>query len=127
MNKQLKEVFTPSGKRLEEITIESVMEGTIPEDDFRITREALERQAIIAEKSGRKQLAENFRRAAELTCIPDQEIVLIYNALRPKRSTKNELIQLLERLDKVYHAQYIAQLVIETIAIYEKRGLLKGV
>lgn len=127
MNKQLKEVFTPSGKKIEEITIKAVMEGAVPEYDFRITREALEGQAVIAAKSGRKQLAENFRRAAELTGIPDNEIVLIYNALRPKRSTKNELLKLLERLEKVYNALQTAQLVRETIDIYEKRGLLKGV
>ena len=125
MNKQLKEVFTPSGKKIEEITIKAVMEGAVPEDDFRITREALECQAVIAAKSGRKQLAENFRRAAELTGIPDHEIVLIYNALRPKRSTKNELLQLLERLEKVYNALQTAHLVRETISIYERRGLLK--
>ncbi len=34
----------------------------------------------------------NFERAAELTAVPDDRILEIYNALRPYRSTKEELL-----------------------------------
>ena len=41
----------------------------------------------VAEEGGNPQLAENFLRAAELATIDDEEVMSLYEALRPHRST----------------------------------------
>ena len=43
---------------------------------------------------GREAFAGNLRRAAELISVPDERILEIYNALRPYRSTKEELLNI---------------------------------
>ena len=48
---------------------------------------ALAHQAVVAEEGGNPQLAENFLRAAELAIIDDEEVMSLYEALRPHRST----------------------------------------
>ena len=118
-------IFTPSGKGIDEITVEAIGEGTITNDDLRITPQALEKQALVADESGRRKLAENLRRAAELTAVPDEVLVTIYNALRPGRSTREELLGWIERLENEYSAARNAELVREVLDVYEKRGLLK--
>ena len=55
------------------------------------TPETLQRQVAIARASGRAPLAENLERAAELARVPDDELLAIYTALRPHRSTAAEL------------------------------------
>ena len=47
----------------------------------------LAHQAAVAEEGGNPQLAENFLRAAELATIDDEEVMGLYEALRPHRST----------------------------------------
>ena len=97
-------VRTASGRTLDEINIEALRAGELTADDFCISSETLRRQADAAEAAGYWQLAENLRRAAELTGISNQEVVDIYNALRPNRSTYNELITLADRLEGItYH------------------------
>ena len=76
-----------SGKPVESLTVEAVRAGEIGVADLRIHPETLERQAVVAEEHGNPQLAENLRRAAELTRLPDEEVLAIYEALRPGRST----------------------------------------
>ena len=125
MQKAKNEIRTLSDKNIEEITLKTVMEDNVSAEDFRITSSALKYQAQVAEKAGRKQLAENFRRATELTVIPDNEVVKIYNALRPGRSTRDELLQLIHQLEEQYKAPRNAALVKETLEVYEKRRLLK--
>ena len=85
----------------------------------------MEKQALVADESGRRKLAENLRRAAELTAVPDEVLVTIYNALRPGRSTREELLGWIERLENEYSAARNAELVREVLDVYEKRGLLK--
>ena len=114
-----------SGKKIDEISASGMLSGKISGDDIRISSAALEEQAKIAEREGRKNLAENFYRAAELTRIPDQEVIAIYNALRPGRSTKDELLHWIERLEHEYKAIKTAELIKETLCIYEKRGVLR--
>ena len=119
------DIYTPSGRGIDEITVEAIREGTITNDDLRITPQALEKQALVADESGRRKLAENLRRAAELTAVPDEVLVTIYNALRPGRSTREELLGWIERLENEYSAARNAELVREVLDVYEKRGLLK--
>jgi len=118
-------VKTPSGKDFQDITMENLAAGKIDALEVRIRPETLEMQAQIAEVHGRSQLAVNFRRAAELTHIPDEDILRIYNALRPHRFTKKELLGIVKELQEKFQARVNAEFIREAINIYEKRGLLK--
>ncbi len=102
---------TPTGRPFTEITLDAVVSGDLTMEDLRITGEALEWQARIAEAEGRPQLAENLRRAAELTRVPDERILAIYEALRPGRSDKEALERLAAELERDYGAFRCARLV----------------
>ena len=65
------EVRALSGRPVGELTLEAVRRGDIGLEDLRIHPETLERQADIAEQHANPQLAENLRRAAELTALAD--------------------------------------------------------
>jgi propanediol dehydratase small subunit len=118
-------VRTLSGKGFQEISLENVVSGKIDAQEIRIRPETLELQAKVAETHGRPQLAHNFRKAAELTRIPDEEVLKIYNALRPGRSTKEELLAVAKGLEKKYHAELNAAFIREAVKVYERRGLFK--
>lgn len=118
-------VKTPSGKGLQDITLENVVSGKIGAQEIRIGPETLELQAQIAEAYGRSQMAANFRRAAELTRLSDEEIFRIYNALRPHRSTKEELLSIARELEEKYQAKINADFIREATRIYEERDLLR--
>lgn len=118
------QVETPDGTRLSEITLEAIVNGDINGDDIAISPETLEKQAQVAEQEGRPQLAQNFRRAAELTTIPDERILEIYNALRPSGAEKQTLQEMADELENEYDAQINADLVREALEVYEKRGLV---
>lgn len=119
-------VRTPSGRTLKDITLEKVVAGDIKSEDVRITAETLEMQAQVAESVGRVQFARNLRRAAELTRVPDDRILEIYNALRPYRSTKTELYNIAQELESTYQARVNAALVREAADVYERRGRLRA-
>jgi propanediol dehydratase small subunit len=116
---------TPTGKGINEITLEAVLNGNITGADVRITPETLEAQAQIAESIGRGVFANNLRRAAELIAIPDARLLEMYNALRPYKSTKAELMALANELKTQYKAHQTATLVEEAAQVYEARGRLK--
>lgn len=118
-------IKAPTGKTLEEITIGGVMNGSITANDVKIAPETLEMQAQVAESVGRDAFAKNLRRAAELIAVPDARILEIYNALRPYRTTKAELIEIAEELENKYSAVINGKLVREAADLYEKRGRLK--
>jgi propanediol dehydratase small subunit len=118
-------VKTLTDKTLDEITLDAVMNGEITSDEIRITPEILEYQAQICESINRPQLAANMRRAAELTRVPDDRVLEIYNALRPHVSTKDELLAIADELENEYDAKVNAGFVREATEVYEKRGRLK--
>jgi propanediol dehydratase small subunit len=118
-------IKTLTGTSLKEITLENVVSGRIGAHEIRIRAETLELQAQIAEGHERRQLALNFRRAAELTRIPDEEVLKIYNALRPGRSTKEELLIMAKEIEIKDRAKINAAFIREAAKVYEKRGLLK--
>ncbi len=111
-----------SGKPVESLTVEAVRAGEVGLADLRIHPETLERQAVIAEQHGNPQLADNLRRAAELTELPDEEVLAIYEALRPGRSTAAELTALAGSLAARGLARCSA-LVAEAAEVYARRGL----
>lgn len=117
-------IKTPTGKKLEDVTLDKVLSGEIKPEDVRISPETLEMQAQIAEGMNRDAMARNFRRASELIAVPDDRILEIYNALRPYRSTKEELLAIAEELEAKYKAKVNADFVREAAEIYEKREKL---
>jgi propanediol dehydratase small subunit len=118
-------IKTGSGKSLDQVTLEAALKGEIVAEELRITPETLELQAQISEKAGRPQLARNIRRAAELTRVSDERVLQIYNALRPYRSTKAELLAIADELENKYGARINAAFVREAAGLYERRGRLR--
>jgi len=118
-------IKTPAGKSFQDVTLKNLTSGKIDALEIKIRPETLELQAQIAEAHGRPQMALNFRRAAELTRVPDEEVLKIYDALRPRRSTKEELLQMAKEIEKKYQAKINASFVREAVKIYERRGLLR--
>lgn len=118
-------VRTPTGKSLNEITLEGLIKDQVTAADLRISSETLEMQAQVADSVGRKPFARNLRRAAELTGIPDERVLEIYNALRPFRSSKKDLLAIADELDNKYQARVTAAMVREAADVYEKRDRLR--
>lgn len=118
-------IKTPTGMNLQDITLEKVLSGHVKPEDVRISPETLEMQAQIAEGMNRQAIARNFRRAAELIKVPDDRILEIYNALRPFRSTKQELLNIADELENSYDAKVNADFVREAVEVYEKRSKLR--
>lgn len=118
-------IKTPTGKPFSSLSYDKVISGELTADDMRISPETLEMQAQVAESVNREAFAGNLRRAAELIAVPDGRLLEIYNALRPYRSTKQELIDIANELDQKYGAKTAAGLVREAAEVYEKRGRLK--
>jgi propanediol dehydratase small subunit len=107
---------TPTGLRFQDITLEAVLAGEVRMEDLRVTAEALELQAQVAGAAGRPQLAENLRRAAELVDVPEEQILRIYNALRPGRASPAEVMQLADEIERRYRATRCASLIREAAA-----------
>lgn len=120
------EIKTPSGKSLDEVTLETISNNQIDRKDLRITPEALKMQGDVAGADGRKTLQMNFYRAAELTQIPDDRLLEMYNALRPYRSTKQDLLDIADELRTKYDAKICAGWFEEAAKYYESRKKLKG-
>ena len=118
-------VKTATGKSLNDITLDAIMSGAVKAEEIRITPQTLDYQAQIAESIHRPQLANNMRRAGELTNVPDARMLEIYNALRPNRSTKAELLAIADELENQYGAKVCANFVREAAGVYEARDVLK--
>ena len=116
-------VRTPTGRLLDDVTLAAAREGKLAVADTRATAETLGRQAEVARAAGREQLATNLERAAELTGVDDGELLAIYTALRPGRSTADELETWAARLDEL-GAPRNAAFVREAAVVYVERGLL---
>lgn len=113
-------------KKFEDVTLENILSGQISSQDLRIKPEILIKQGEIAKNSGREAIQYNFSRAAELTRVPDKRVLEIYNALRPYRSSKEELLSIAEELETQYQAKICAGFVREAAVHYERRKKLKG-
>ena len=116
------EIRALSGRPLDGLTVEAVRAGEVGVADLRIHPDTLERQAIVAEQHGNPQLAGNLRRAAELTRLPDDEVLAIYEALRPGRSTPAQLTELAASLAS-RGLPRCAALLTEAAQVYARRGL----
>ncbi|MBT0774072.1 diol dehydratase small subunit [Kineosporia sp. J2-2] len=115
---------TPTGKPISELTMQNVVSGRVQPEDLRIAPGTLRIQAEVADASGRPQLGQNFRRAAELIAVSDARVLEMYNALRPHASTREQLLAIADELESGYGGQATAALVREAAEVYERRGLL---
>jgi len=120
-----KVIYSATGRPLDALNMEAVLQGKVTTEDFRISVETLRTQADAAEAAGYGQLADNFRRAAELTGISNEGVLAMYNTLRPGRTTYRELLALAERLEHDYAAPLTAALVREAAEVYLARGLVQ--
>jgi propanediol dehydratase small subunit len=117
------ELRAASGRPAREISLAALAAGELTDDDLRITPEALRSQADIAREAGFPQLAANLRRAAELTAVPNADLLWMYEALRPGRATYEEMLALAARLAGDFHAPEMAAFVREAAEVYRARGL----
>ena len=118
-------IFTFSGRSIDELSVEGILSGELTAEDFRIHGERLNHQAKAAEDAGYTQLAENLRQAAELTHMSNEEILEIYNTLRPRRTSYTEMIAMADRLENEKKAHLTASLLREAAEVYLKRGIVK--
>jgi propanediol dehydratase small subunit len=116
------EIRTRSGRPLAELTIEALRAGALAGDDFRISREQLEAQAQAAQAAGYRQLADNLRRAAELTGVSNERVFEIYECLRPGRASFAALAELARELARDGMPR-VAAFVAEAAEAYRARGI----
>jgi len=118
-------VATPRGLSLGEVTLDAVRQGRVVAADLAATAETLERQAEVARAAARPQLAASLERASELTAFTEDELMAVYAALRPGRSTGAELEGWAALLDG-RGSRRTAAFVREAATAYAERGLLRG-
>lgn len=118
-------IKSSTGTKFTEFSLEKVLNGQLTAEDFRIAPETLEMQAQVAESANRPQLGLNMRRAAELIAVPDDELLAAYDALRPYRKSKAELLELADHLESQYGCTTNAAFIREAAEVYEKRGRLR--
>jgi propanediol dehydratase small subunit len=116
-------VSTPGGVPLEEVTLDALREGRLDSTEIRATPETLRLQAEVARAAGRDPLAASLERAAELAALPDDLLLAVYTALRPRRATGAELEAWAAELES-RKAPKTASFVREAAAVYAERGLL---
>jgi propanediol dehydratase small subunit len=116
---------TASGRTLDAINLEAAAAGLVDPADLQISASTLAAQAALAEQAGYRQLAQNLLRAAELTAVPNEELLRMYETLRPGRSTYAELTQMAERLEQNFAAPITAAFVREAAEVYRKRNLAR--
>ena len=123
MERAADELKAASGRPVGEISLERLAAGELTDDDLRITPEALGAQAEIAQGAGFPQLAANLRRAAELTAVPNAELLRMYETLRPGRATYEQMLALAARLADEFQSHETAAFVREAAEVYQERGL----
>jgi propanediol dehydratase small subunit len=113
-----------SGRNLDELTIEALRAQRLGPEDFRISGEQLDAQAAAAEAGGYRQLADNLRRAAELTRLPNERVFEVYALLRPGRATAAELRALAADLEGQGMPR-VAAFIREAAEAYAERGIAR--
>jgi propanediol dehydratase small subunit len=114
-----------SGRPLSELTVAAAVSGTLASDDIRIHPDTLRRQAEIADEQGNTQLGDNLRRAAELSHFADEDLLRMYDLLRPGRATLEQMHALEAELTE-RGATSCAALVRHAVDVYVRRGLIRS-
>jgi propanediol dehydratase small subunit len=102
----------PGGRPLREFSVENLKAGRLGAEDLGIHEDTLRRQAGIAEEAGFVSLARNLERAAELTRVPADKILEIYEALR-RGGRGGELETLARDVEETYGARLTAAFIRE--------------
>ena len=119
-------IFSKNGVKLSDLTLESLLNGSVRDEDIQISAETLKYQSQISHNAGRKPLGYNFERAAEMVNIPNELIMEIYEKLRPGRSkNSDELLSYANLLRNKYRAPLLADFILEAANVYKKRGLYR--
>ncbi len=108
----------------DKFTVQAAVDGKLTLSDLRMDPATLAHQASVAKEHGNPQLADNFLRAAELAVLDGEEVMNLYDALRPHRSTAEELEAWRVSLDE-RGAHRCAELVRQAADAYARRGLLR--
>ena len=116
-------IFTSGGLPLANVTLAALAEGRIDGAEIRATPETLRLQSEVARAAGRDPLAASLERAAELAAVPDDLLLAVYTALRPRRATADELEAWAVQLEG-HRADKTAAFVREAAVTYAERGLL---
>lgn len=119
------ELITHSGRPLSDVTADAIAAGELTGDDLRTHGDTLRQQAQIARRGGYPQLAANLERAAELTDVPNEELLKIYELLRPERASYDELVRLADYLEETYGAAENAAFIRDAAKVYRERNLLR--
>ena len=72
-----------SGRPLRDLSLQKTLTEDIASEDYSISAETLRAQAEIARDAGYPQLAQNLERASELTAVPNETLLEMYEMLRP--------------------------------------------
>src|SRR5215204_1767554 len=120
---QADELSAISRRPLSEVTLDALEKLLIA--DMQIRPATLRAQVDIARQAGFRQLATNLARAAELTAVPNAELLRMYELLRQQRASHAELLALANDLEQRYEAVENARMVREAAEVYRARGLLK--
>jgi len=119
------DISTQSGRPLTDLTLENVLGGHVSPEDVSINAQTLDTQAEFAREAGYDAVAENLARAAEMTRIPNEELLDIYEALRPGRSTYYQLLSMSQQIASMYGAELTGAYIREAADVYRDTGLLK--
>jgi len=110
---------------LSQLTLDNVRSGRVEAGDLTIRRETLLEQAAQAVAKGYPELARNFRRAAELTAIPNDVLIETYEKLRPYRATYYQLLAISQEIAARYDAPETGEYIRHAAEAYRAKGLLK--
>ena len=113
-----------SGRRINSVTLDAAAAGEVDAADLQISAATLRAQAELAHQAGYRELAQNLQRAAELTAVPNQELLRMYELMRPGRSTYAQLTEMADRLEQEFSAPITAAFVREAAEVYRNRNLL---
>jgi propanediol dehydratase small subunit len=108
-----------------DLTLDNVRLGKVQAGDLTIRRETLLAQAALAEAHGYPELARNFRRAAELTAIPNDVLLQTYEKLRPHRATYYQLLAISQEIAARYDAPETGEYIRHAAEAMQAKCLLK--
>jgi propanediol dehydratase small subunit len=114
-----------SGRMINSVSLEAAAAGEVAADDLQVSAATLRAQAEVAAQAGYRELAQNLQRAAELTAVPNEELLRMYELMRPGRSTFAELSAMADRLEGDFAAPITAGFVREAAEVYRQRNLLR--
>lgn len=114
-----------SGRTLATLTLDTAASGQLDAADLQISAATLRTQAEVAAAAGYRELAQNLLRAAELTAVPNADLLKMYELMRPGRSTYAELTGMADRLEHEFAASLTAGFVREAAEVYRTRNLLR--